>query len=128
MVLVNHLNTLDVATSTALIICGLKSLSYAIAANIVSRIAKKINYKLMIDIAILTGALANICQGPEIYIYLPNKDYMCILGLFLNGVATAMILIPNVPELLGILSELFPGEHNVKNRSEMAAGCYFSAY
>jgi hypothetical protein len=55
-----HFESLGITENLALLISGLKALSFAAALNIVSRLVKRWNYKLMINLAMITGIVANI--------------------------------------------------------------------
>ncbi len=55
-----HFEALGFTEKLALLISGVKALSFAAASNIVSRLVKRWNYKLMINISMLTGIVANI--------------------------------------------------------------------
>ena len=68
-----------------------------------SFVARKVSKRVLISISFVGCIISLICMGPSYYLGLPNKLWILIIGMALQGASLSFIFIPILPEMIECL-------------------------
>lgn len=79
---------------------------YVICINFIPTLCRKFDKKLILTVGILLSALGDIIIAPNNG--LPNRWWIMLVGLPVIGVASAMCILPAIPQFIDYLTQMFP--------------------
>jgi Na+/melibiose symporter-like transporter len=79
---------------------------YMVFLHLMPAISKKLDKKMILSVGTVISILAMLVMAPEKYLGFPtggNYWYFVTIGQCINGVGSAMVILPMIPELIELI-------------------------
>lgn len=107
--------------------------------HLMPSISKRLDKKMIVALGTLISIFAILVQAPEKYFGLPSGDsywYLVTIGQCINGVGSAMVILPMIPELIELIvfNEMkrrklaIPDQKLIRACSDMGSSIFVGGY
>jgi len=87
-------------------VVSLGAFFYMVFLHLMPSISKKLDKKMILIIGTIISILGMLVMAPEKYLGFPIGDdhwYFVTIGQCINGVGSAMVILPMIPELIELI-------------------------
>ncbi|KAL4482772.1 hypothetical protein ABPG72_022332 [Tetrahymena utriculariae] len=101
-----HMTSLGLDEGKAGYVISVGAFFYMVFLHLMPHISKRLDKKFIITLGTFISILGILVQSPETYLGFPlggDHWYLVTIGQSINGIASAMVILPMIPELIELI-------------------------